>query len=81
MDTEGLLVEECIFDKGISKFDLSLHAKEADDKISLSFDYSTDLFHRSTIESMSRCFLKIAEDVTGNDEILIADIDISAFKS
>jgi amino acid adenylation domain-containing protein len=42
-----------------SQMDLMLHVNVADDKVHLSFQYSTDLFHHSTIENFVRYFKQI----------------------
>jgi amino acid adenylation domain-containing protein len=40
-----------------AKFDLSLEVRDLGEKLQLSWEYSTDLFDRTTIERMSRHFL------------------------
>lgn len=63
-------------DSKIAKFDLSLEAIPENDKINLSFEYSSNLFTNSFINTMANHYLKILEDVVNNPEIELFNIDM-----
>ena len=52
----GLRLEEVELDSGLAKFDLTLEIVETERGLYCQFEYSTDLFERSTIERMARHF-------------------------
>jgi iturin family lipopeptide synthetase A len=60
----------------VSKFDLTLSAVEANGKLSLSFEYSTDLFKRETIERFITYFGNIVSIVTNAPAIKLGEIDM-----
>ncbi|WP_342026024.1 amino acid adenylation domain-containing protein [Cytobacillus pseudoceanisediminis] len=59
------------FDRSTSKFDLSLYAKEKEDGLYLTFEYSTNLFEAKTIERMGRHFQNLINSIikSPNQEI------------
>lgn len=57
-----------------SQMDLILHVNVTENRIHLSFQYATDLFHESTIEKFTNYFKKIIHQV--NSDISIGDIKI-----
>ncbi len=60
-----------------SKFDLSLIAKEIDEKaLYFEFEYSTDLFKEETILRFITYFKQVISTITCNKEIKLSDIDI-----
>lgn len=63
-------------DSKIAKFDLSLEAIPENDKLNLSFEYCTNLFTHSFINTMANHYLKILEDVVNNPEIKLFNIDM-----
>ncbi|HYC29328.1 MAG TPA: AMP-binding protein, partial [Chitinophagaceae bacterium] len=60
----------------ISKFDITLEAMQAGEKISLKFEHSTELFKSSTIQRFIEYFKNIASEVSSNAGVRISDIDI-----
>ncbi|MCK4261178.1 MAG: amino acid adenylation domain-containing protein, partial [Halanaerobiales bacterium] len=63
------------FENRTSKFDLSIFAIEADEKLLFDIEYSTKLFKRETIERMTLHLTKILEIVV-NTQIKLSEIDI-----
>lgn len=49
----GLVIEEVELDSGLAKFDLTLEFVEQDGGLHCQFEYSSDLFDRSTIQRMA----------------------------
>jgi amino acid adenylation domain-containing protein len=60
---------------GQAKFDLSVTAIETGERITLAISYSTQLYNRSTIETMVRHFNKILEQVRENPDIKLSQIE------
>lgn len=60
-----------------NKFDLSLNAYEVGSEIHLTWEYSTELFQKSTIEKISKHFIEILKQVMIDDTICLKDIKIS----
>lgn len=52
----GLAIEEMELDSGLAKFDLTLEVVEQDGGLYCQFEYSSDLFDRSTIQRMGLHF-------------------------
>jgi len=63
-----------LFNKGVSKFDLSLYISNDDGALSSEFEYSTDLFHESTIVRFQEHFRLLLEGITANPEITLSEI-------
>jgi len=57
LDFSGLIAKPVDIDLGIAKFDLSLHAREEKDHLSLIFEYAEDLFSQKTIQRMMDHFV------------------------
>ena len=60
----------------MSKFDLSLHAVDSTNNLTLAFEYAVKLFKKDTIERLSRHYLNILEIVLDNPQISLKDIDM-----
>lgn len=60
----------------VSKFDLTLIAREDDEHLQVTIEYSTELFEASTIERFIEYFRNIVSAITTNAEIKLADIDM-----
>jgi len=65
------------FEPNQSQFDLILEAVEDDDKISLSFTYSTVLFKESSVVKIANHYIEILEQVLEDRDITLGEIDIS----
>lgn len=60
----------------VSKFDLTLSAVEAGGKLSLSFEYSTELFKKETIERFISYFNNIVSVITASPAIKLRELDM-----
>nr|NIM14698.1 amino acid adenylation domain-containing protein [Candidatus Aminicenantes bacterium]NIM81428.1 amino acid adenylation domain-containing protein [Candidatus Aminicenantes bacterium]NIN20828.1 amino acid adenylation domain-containing protein [Candidatus Aminicenantes bacterium]NIN44614.1 amino acid adenylation domain-containing protein [Candidatus Aminicenantes bacterium]NIN87430.1 amino acid adenylation domain-containing protein [Candidatus Aminicenantes bacterium] len=60
-----------------ARFDLVIGATESGERIIMDFNYSSDLFKRSTIEDMAKHFLEVLEQILENPRGRLKDIDIS----
>jgi amino acid adenylation domain-containing protein len=74
--TRGLSLEPFDYETGTSKFDLTVESFEVEETLSLSFEYSTNLFKPSTIERYQQYFKKIISGIAANSEIKLQDIEI-----
>ena len=72
----NLMVSSYSHDHVDAKFDISLTISENKDQLFLSFEYSTNLFKRESIERFAGYFQKIVDDVTANPEISIKEIQM-----
>ncbi|MEP6803551.1 MAG: amino acid adenylation domain-containing protein [Flavobacterium sp.] len=59
-----------------SKFDLTLKAKEIENKIYLGFEYRTDLFKRETISQFVTYFKIIINTIIANNNVRLSEINI-----
>ena len=60
----------------VSKFDLTLHALERSEGMSLIAEYNVDLYENQSIRCMLRHFVNLASDVIDNMEIPISSLQI-----
>jgi amino acid adenylation domain-containing protein len=60
----------------ISKFDLSLFCREAKDGLHITFNYSQDLFHESTMRVLAKVYNNMIIAILENDKVLIKDIPL-----
>jgi amino acid adenylation domain-containing protein/non-ribosomal peptide synthase protein (TIGR01720 family) len=75
VDLEGLKLEKIELDYEISKFDLVLHATEKNG-LELSFEYSTELFDSSRIESLANYFKLILKVFTDDLNTRVNDFPL-----
>jgi amino acid adenylation domain-containing protein len=71
----GLRIKEMPFETGIAKLDLSVEVWE-DSEFHCQFEYSTDLFERSTIRRMLGHFEKLLTAVVENPDLRLGQIPI-----
>ncbi|MDR5002042.1 SDR family NAD(P)-dependent oxidoreductase [Brevibacillus parabrevis] len=71
---QGLVLKSYPFRNPSAKFDLTLWVYDYDSKIEMRMEYSTDLFTRKTIETMTGHFLAIAKQVVDNPDVLVKEI-------
>jgi len=64
------------FVTNISKFDLTFHVRVIDEGLSISIEYSTDLFKQSTIERMFGHYLTILNSIVDKPTQSIAEIEM-----
>ncbi|HYF82321.1 MAG TPA: amino acid adenylation domain-containing protein [Clostridia bacterium] len=81
MKMEGAEVEGLSFlpysgENNIAKLDITIEAVEIGEKISLSIEYCTKLFHKDTIERMAGHLKKILSKTIENIDIALCEIDI-----
>jgi len=60
----------------ISKFDLTLSALEVEGKLELTFEYSTNLFKKETIEKFGRYLKKVVNSIRENPEKRLSRVEI-----
>lgn len=65
---------------GIAKFDFSLSAMETGKQLLCAFDYTTDIFDRTSIERFAGYFKKIIAAIVSDKEIKLSAIDILSAK-
>lgn len=76
LEIPGLILEPIRREQAESKFDLMLTAYETTEGISLSFEYSTQLFRAETIERFITYFGNVVSAVTDDPNKEIATIEI-----
>ena len=74
----SLDLTDSAFEKSTSKLDLSLYVGERADGLSFSFEYSTDLFNATTIESMAANFQTLLEGIVANPEQRLSELPVLA---
>jgi tyrocidine synthetase-3 len=74
IEIPGLKVEPFEYENSLLKFDLSLTAFEADEKIHLVLGFSPRLFKRPTIEAMAKHFLELLEQFPGNKDRALKEL-------
>ena len=73
----GLLAEELPWHSREAKFDLQLHSEEDQKgRLSLSFDYASELFDAATIERLAEHFSHLLRAVCAQPHTLIADLPL-----
>ncbi|MDO5555172.1 MAG: amino acid adenylation domain-containing protein [Clostridia bacterium] len=76
LDFDELRTEIEYLNNNYSKLDLSLEIIPYNNQYSISFEYCTDLFKKSTIESMKNHYINIIKELVKNPNISIGDIEI-----
>jgi amino acid adenylation domain-containing protein len=75
-EIQGLTISQYPLQQHISKFDITLAATESDGRLLLTFEYSSLLFNRATIEKFAVYFKNIIAVILDNGAVRIADIDM-----
>ncbi|MEN1970716.1 AMP-binding protein, partial [Lentibacillus sp. N15] len=73
---EGLQVKPCDIDYQISKFDLTLSARETQKQIECEIEYSTALFLGETIQRMSQHFIRIVKEMVAHPKQKVCKVDM-----
>jgi amino acid adenylation domain-containing protein len=73
---EGISVKPYDIENRISKFDIMIEALEAEEKLSISVQYSTKLFSKETIERMARCLRNALKNIAENTDKRISEIEL-----
>jgi amino acid adenylation domain-containing protein len=67
-EASGLRLEEFVFDDGIARLDLGVEIFQNASHLDCRFQYSTDLFDRSTIERLGSHFKTVLREIVKNPE-------------
>ncbi len=62
--------------KSTSKFDLMIHFNETEDELGCSFEYSTKLFKKETIELFFKYLINIIDQIGENNDVLLKNISL-----
>lgn len=77
LEFEGLKMTAVSYEHKISKMDLSLEVSaETDGTFSCSIEYCTAIFRRESIERLGRHFVKVVEEVSADQNILVKEIEL-----
>ncbi len=76
LELPGLTVEVKESESGTSKFDLTLVAQETAEGLSLSFEYSVDLFESSTMERMAEHLTTLIEGIAADPGRRISELPL-----
>ncbi|GLT16993.1 hypothetical protein GCM10007938_07700 [Vibrio zhanjiangensis] len=68
LQLDGLSFSDVEINSNNAKFDLSLNVEENESGLCLSWEYSTDLFHRASIENLANSFTLLLEAMAENPE-------------
>ncbi|PHR86354.1 MAG: hypothetical protein COA78_38060, partial [Blastopirellula sp.] len=60
----------------LSKFEMTLHAWEADEELHFMYEYKTDLFSEDTIATLSNSFLAIMQGVVSDPDRCILELPV-----
>ncbi|MGF6201260.1 non-ribosomal peptide synthetase [Pseudomonas laurylsulfatiphila] len=73
----GLLAEELPWHSREAKFDLQLHSEEdRNGRLSLSFDYASELFDAATIERLSGHYTNLLREVCERPQTALGDLQL-----
>jgi len=76
MELDNLELKDYNMEFDISKFDMTLSAKEEGSKIRLQLEYATRLFKKESIERFITHFIKVMEDVLSRRDVKLSEIEI-----
>ncbi len=76
LEIPGLKLSSISSDHRVAKFDLTLTAVEAEDQLYFSFEYSTELFEKSTIDKFIRYYQHLVRAVVDNADQKLYDLPI-----
>lgn len=76
LNMENASIKTYKYKSRISKFDMTFTAVESEDNISLSIEYCTKLFNRTTIERLYKHFESIIQTVINDIDVKLSEIDI-----
>jgi amino acid adenylation domain-containing protein len=79
IDLDGLSFQIYDYESNVSKFDLTLSAREEKGSILFRFEYSTNLFSRVTVERMAQHFLNLLQNIPKSLSQRLAKIKIMSF--
>jgi len=76
IELEGISIKPYGMENGVSKFDITLTAEEAEEKIGLSIEYCSRLFNKGTIERMAGHLKNVLNEITYNANKRISEIEM-----
>ena len=76
VELPGVRIEGIPLERGTTKFDLSLFMRETPDGLRATFEYTEDLFDRTTVERMARHLEALLEAVVEDPETPSADLEL-----
>lgn len=76
IETSGLVFEQYDMPHTVSKFDLSLEVRDANDQLHLTFEYRKDLFLPSTIARFTDYLTRIISAVANDVSVILNQIEI-----
>jgi len=80
IELENVSIKQFEFERGVSKFDITLTAEEKGEEIKLDLEYCSKLFKRQTIERMIEHYKNILKVLTEDSEIKLCEIDMLSEK-
>jgi amino acid adenylation domain-containing protein len=75
-DLQNLKTEAIFSDTGNARYDLTVEAAEWDNKMLLTWEYSTDLFDGSTVERFQQHYENLLKGMTGDSLQVISTVPI-----
>ncbi|TBV04729.1 non-ribosomal peptide synthase/polyketide synthase, partial [Stutzerimonas kirkiae] len=72
----GLSVEGVAWDSSTAQFDLTLDTYESEEGIHASLTYATDLFERSTVESMAQHWIQLLESIIEHPQQRLGELPL-----
>ena len=76
-DTADDKQKQYSYENPTTKFDLSFVGYSLDERLTITFEYSTRLFKKSTIRRFIEYYEDILRQVTGNRNVKLKDIKVS----
>jgi amino acid adenylation domain-containing protein len=77
----NLGIESIEVDTKISRFDLTLIAKETEKGLECSFEYNTDLFFEETIKSFAESFIYLLNELVARPDVPIDFVELISMKN
>ncbi|PCN44114.1 non-ribosomal peptide synthetase [Brevibacillus laterosporus] len=76
IELEGMRVSPYPYATKVAKFDLTLEAKEQDNRLHFELEYATSLFTPETAERMTRDYQHILRTIVLDDQVHLRDISL-----
>ncbi len=69
LEMDNLRLTELELDTGAAKFDLLINVLQQDSDLRMLWEYSSDIFHETTVRRMADCYLALLESIVLNPEL------------
>jgi fengycin family lipopeptide synthetase D len=76
LQLDAVRIRQLEFERGVSKFDITLSAEEKGEEIRLDLEYCTKLFKRPTMKRMIGHYINILKAVTEAPDIKLCEIEM-----